>query len=253
MWQALREELHPDGLEIVTVGMDTAGAEACRPFIEAASPTHPSLVDVGHVMAERFGVVNIPNGLWIDEDGVIVRPAEPAFPPGRRGSSRDAPPPEGLPEHMREILTEAAKIQADPERYVLALRDWVARGADSPHTLSPGEVVARSGRRDRSSAEAAAHFALAQHLWRAGDEPGAIRHFREAHRLQPENFSYKRQAWSLAAPGTGPFERYWQGPVEGREEDWPYESDWLTEVRAMGAEHYYPPLDLGEQPPGSQA
>ena len=35
MWQALREELHPQGLEIVTVGMDTAGPEACRPFIEA--------------------------------------------------------------------------------------------------------------------------------------------------------------------------------------------------------------------------
>ena len=112
MWQALREELHPDGLEIVTVGMDTAGAEACRPFIEAASPTHPSLVDVGHVMAERFGVVNIPNGLWIDEDGVVVRPAEPAFPPGRRGSSRDAPPPEGLPEHMREILHMSAVTPA---------------------------------------------------------------------------------------------------------------------------------------------
>jgi hypothetical protein len=71
-----------------------------------------------------------------------------------------------------------------------------------------------------------------------------VRHFREAHRLLPENFSYKRQAWSLAAPGTGAFERYWQGPVPGREEEWPYESDWLSEVRAMGAENYYPRVEL---------
>ena len=244
MWQALREELHPEGLEIVTVGMDTAGPEACRPFIEAAAPTHPSLVDVGHVMAERFGVVNIPNGLWIDEDGVVVRPAEPAFPPGRGGGRRPAAPPEGMPERMREIMVEASKIQADPDAYVAALRDWVRRGHDSPYALSPDDVVARSGRRDEASASAAAHFDLAQHLHRRGDGAGAVRHFREAHRLQPENFSYKRQAWSLASPGTGPFERFWQGPVEGREHEWPYEGDWLSEVRAMGAERYYPALDL---------
>ena len=243
MWQALREELHPRGLEVVTVGMDTAGPEACRPFIEAAEPTHPSLVDVGHVMAERFGVINIPNGIWVDEDGVVVRPAEPAFPPGR-SARRGGELPEEVPEHMREIFREASKIKADPDAYVAALRDWVERGSASPYALSPDEVVARSGRRDPEVAAAAAHFDLAQHLHRSGDTAGAVRHFREAHRLQPENFSYKRQAWSLAAPGTGPFERYWQGPVEGRESEWPYEGDWLSEVRAMGAEHYYPALEL---------
>ena len=46
MWQDLRNELFSKGLEIVTVGIDTAGAEACRPFIEAARPEHPSLIDV---------------------------------------------------------------------------------------------------------------------------------------------------------------------------------------------------------------
>ena len=27
-------------------------------------------------MAELFGVINIPNGVWIDEAGTIVRPAD---------------------------------------------------------------------------------------------------------------------------------------------------------------------------------
>jgi hypothetical protein len=194
------------------------------------------------VMAERFGVVNIPNGIWIDEDGVVVRPAEPAFP----GSPRlgRSGPTDGVPERMAAILAEAAKIRTDGDAYVAALRDWVDRGADSPYALTPDEVVSRSGHRDRSVAEAAAHFDLAQHLWRSGHQDAAVRHFREAHRLQPESISYKRQAWSLASPGTGPFERYWQGPVEGREDEWPYESDWLTEIRERGAEHYYPPLEL---------
>ena len=72
--------MHPQGLEIVTVCLDVAGAAAARPFIEAARPEHPSLIDTGHVVDALFGVVNIPNAVWIDEDGMIVRPAEPAWP-----------------------------------------------------------------------------------------------------------------------------------------------------------------------------
>jgi hypothetical protein len=34
-----------------------------------------------------------------------------------------------------------------------------------------------------------------------------------------------------------------EGPLPGREDEWPYETDWLTEVRGFGAEHYYPPID----------
>ena len=242
MWQELRSELHPLGLEIVTVGMDTAGPEACRPFIEAARPEHPSLIDVGHVMAERFGVVNIPNGVWIDEAGMIVRPAEPAFPPGDvRGGRAQADG--GVPDRMKAIFAEADKIQVDREAYGLALRDWVEFGSTSRFVLSPEEVIARSGRRDEVAAEGAAHFELGQHLWRAGRGDAAVEHFRAAHRLQPENFSYKRQAWSLVPAGAGAFDRFWQGPIEGREDDWPYESDWLSEVREKGAENYYPPME----------
>jgi hypothetical protein len=229
---------------VVTVGMDTMGAEACRPFVEAAAPEHPSLVDVAHVLGERFGVVNVPNGVWIDEQGVIVRPAEPAFPGDRSRAVRRSPTPEGLPERMRDILTEASRIETDPERYAVALRDWVARGAVSPYALGPDQVVTRSASRDGTAARGAAHFELGQHLWRQGRADDAVRHFREAHRLQPDNLTYKRQAWSMASPGTGPFERFWQGPVEGREDEWPYEGDWLSEIRERGPERYYPTLDL---------
>src|SRR5258708_39837831 len=77
-WQALRAELHPKGLEVVTVGLDAGGADAVRPWIEGANPEHPSLIDEAHVTDELFGVTNVPNAVWIDENGVIVRPAEPA-------------------------------------------------------------------------------------------------------------------------------------------------------------------------------
>ena len=47
------------------------------------------------------------------------------------------------------------------------------------------------------------------------------------------NFTAKRQAWSLAVPDAGDFARYWQGPLPGREDEWPYETDWLSEVRGV--------------------
>jgi hypothetical protein len=242
VWQEIYEELGPKGLEIVTVGLDAAGVDACRPFIEAAHPTHPSLIDTTHQMAEAFGVVNIPNGVWIGEDGVIVRPAEPANPRSGQSVGRYEPI-DGLPDHMNSILEEASRIQLD-DRYVPSLRDWVEHGPDSPHALSPDEVVRRSTPRDPAVAEGQAHFELGAHLWQSGDRTGAEEHWRVAHRLHPENFAYKRQAWSLASPGTGPFERFWQGPVPEHEAEWPYDSDWLSEVRDKGAENYYPSLDL---------
>ena len=49
-------------------------------FIEQARPAHPSLIDSAHVTDELFGFVNVPNAVWIDESGTIVRPAEAAMP-----------------------------------------------------------------------------------------------------------------------------------------------------------------------------
>ncbi len=226
MWQQLRSELHPRGLEIVTVALDTI-ADAPRRWIERAQPEHPSLIDQGHVVDERFGITNVPMGVWIDENGMIVRPPEPAF-PLRRPSDR--PLPDHLTPRMAAMLTEARKIQTEPEKYVAALKDWVVRGRECRFALSPDEVIERSQPRRVDAATAAAHFELAQSLHRAGRRDDAVRHFRAAHQLQPENWTYKRQAWSLADPEQGPTDLY--------------ESDWLSEVQKSGAENYYPPLRM---------
>ena len=55
MWQALRNELHPRGFELVAVGLDTLGDAGCRTFIEAARPEHPSLIEREHSLADLFG------------------------------------------------------------------------------------------------------------------------------------------------------------------------------------------------------
>jgi hypothetical protein len=159
---------------------------------------------------------------------MLVRPPEPAFPWVPREPSEELLAQ--LPPLLAEMLREAQNISIDPEPYVAALRDWVARGAESPFALSPEDVVARSAPRNADRARAAACFELGQHLHREGFARDAVRWFREAHRLQPENWTYKRQAWTFADPLQGPSDDY--------------DSDWLTEVRKLGAEHYYPPVEL---------
>src|SRR3954453_7552561 len=74
-WQALRSELHPQGVELVTVALEV-DPESARPWIEAAAPEHPSLVDRMHVLDELLGIVNVPSAVWIDEQGMLVRPPE---------------------------------------------------------------------------------------------------------------------------------------------------------------------------------
>ncbi len=237
MWQALREEFHPQGFELVSVGLDTLGADGCRAFIEAANPAHPSLIDQHHVMADLFGVVNIPSSIWINEDGIIVRPAEAAPPPPVGDTAAAMQIPDELPQRMLDIMTEAAKIQSDPDKYHRALKDWIAKGQDSEFALDPETVIARSRPRDMNKALGHAHFELASYLETEGDHTLAIKHFREAHRLVPDSWTFRRQAWSLEKVGDGPFSRFMQGP--SGDKDWPYEGDWLADILRTGAENYY--------------
>jgi len=228
VWQELRTELHPRGLEIVAVALDV-DIEAARPFAEAAHPEHPSLIDQGHVVDELLGIVNVPNGVWIDEEGMIVRPAEPAF-PGHNPvmDSLKSVDLTTLPPETAEMLTEARKIKTDPEGYLAMVLDWVEHGAASRHALAPDEVVRRSMPREEDEAVAAAHFELGEHLHRAGNHAAAIPHWRESHRRFPANWTYKRQAWELEDPMR-----------QGRTEH--YDGSWFDDIKQIGAENYYPP------------
>jgi hypothetical protein len=200
VWQALHEEL---GLQIVTVALDT-DPSAAVPWIEKAQPRHPALIDVFHRADELFGMVNVPSGVWIDERGWVVRPPETAYPRGPTFLDTSAVP-------------EVRRLRIEAEKYVAALREWVATGR---YALAPEEVLRRSRARSIEEATAAAHFEAGVYWYRTGDRGRAIVHFGEAARLQPDNWTYKRQGWKLGVPG----------------------ADWLGEVRRIGAENYYPPI-----------
>jgi hypothetical protein len=228
-------ELGPLGLTIVTVALDT-DVEAARPFHEAANPTHPSLVDQSHRLVELFGITNVPFGLWVDETGTIVRPPEVAF-LAREPRPGDPSPEEARERMLAQIPPERRAVveamtrnssEADRARYAKGLRDWVASGAGSAYVLPADEVIARSRPRPPEAARAAAEFEIGQHLHRLGHKLDAVAHFQAAHDLDPENWSYARQAFSLVDDSMGN----------------PYESDLLAEVARIGVDTFYPPLAI---------
>jgi tetratricopeptide (TPR) repeat protein len=220
--------------------MDTGGWDAARPFLEAAMPTHPALIDQEQPHDRLLGMVNVPTGIWIDEEGTIVRPPEPAFArpfaeimPQVIAAVADyvseVPSLPGVLDAARQLPIGPGQ-RVDPDRYYSALSDWVEKGADSEYALSPSQVIDRSRPMPPDVSAAAAHFELAQNFHRAGLIEAAAVHFEEAIRLQPENWTYKCQAWASMNPGST--------PTEG------YNRAWLEAVEKIGIENYYERLDL---------
>jgi hypothetical protein len=184
------------------------------------------------VTDELFGFVNIPMAVWIDEAGTLVRPAESAS--VERSPLRDIEIPDGLPERLTRMLTEVKAIPDDAEAYRAAIVDWVDHGAASRCSLTPDEVVARSQRRGDDEARAAACFELGDHLRRTVGGDAAVPWWREAHRLHPANWTYKRQAWTLVTTPEGAAENdLVQGPTDV------YEGNWLDDVVAGGGGSAY--------------
>jgi hypothetical protein len=166
VWQALYEELRPHGFTVISVALDKDPEDA-RPWIEAAAPTHPSLVDTSFATADRYNVVNVPTVLWIDEDGVVVRPNDVAF--------------------ATDTFTSIHGI--DPAPGLAALRAWVRDGVcrigrDDAHRLQPLP--------SETDQLARAEFGLAQWLTRQGRADAAEAHFCRAGELAPHDFTIRR-------------------------------------------------------------
>jgi hypothetical protein len=216
---------------VVTVALDVEPQHTFK-WIDAANPSHPSLIDTHHITDDLFGFVNIPMAVWIDETGTIVRPAEGAS--IERSPLRDMDIPDGLPERMDRMFREVKAIPDVSDDYRAAIVDWAHRGHESRFVLTPEQVIARSQPRGDHEARAAACFAMGEHLRRTVGADAAVPWWREAHRLFPANWTYKRQAWTLVTTAPDATENdLMQGPNDV------YEGNWLDDVIAGGGGQAY--------------
>ena len=215
VWQQLFDSLKSENFMIVAVAEESRGAEHARPWIEQAGAQYWCLIDQDHRVADLYGMVNVPQAVWIDEAGRIVRPPETA----------------GSTDHFRQMdlatrtLAPEHQTARDAARaaYLDAVRDWVRTGK---HAL-PADAARRAlPRITPEVARAQAHFHLGLWLRRHGKADEGDRHLAEASRLHPDSWNMWRQAADLDEVGKASSTAFWQ------------------RVRALGDKPYYPPPDL---------
>ena len=75
VWQVIYDELKAEdgNFEIISIAQDTGGEDAAGPIFDAADVTYTSLIDVNHLISSLYNLVNVPSGVWIDEEGRIAR------------------------------------------------------------------------------------------------------------------------------------------------------------------------------------
>ena len=215
MWQDLYDSLKSEAFIVIAVAEDSGGAAATRSWIEQANPTYPCLVDIDHRVAALYGMVNVPQCVWIDEAGHIVRPPETA----------------GYTDHFRRmdmaIRTLAPEDQAARAAvrtaYMDAVRDWVRRGT---HGLSAEQVREKIPQMTEEIALAEATFRLGIWLRRNGRADEAVPFLAEASRLHPASWNMWRQAAEKNETGLAASSEFWE------------------RVRALGDKPYYPQPDL---------
>jgi hypothetical protein len=244
----LYEEYKDRDFVVVAVAFDAAGDAAVRDYIRpaelqpfmfdfmgwdrsvsarAAAPQYPCLIDRDHVVAELYGMVNVPTAVWIDERGRIVRAPEPA------GAS-------DVFRWMNPATFEIPRAAAEDGKlrkkiYVEAVRDWIEKGPQSRYALSPEEARRRMRGPSEKESRAQASFRIGAWLHRRGHTEAARRYLDEALALRPESWCFRRQSIVLSDPAlTGQFAatpEYWQA------------------VQALGDGFYYPPIEMEGMPP----
>jgi hypothetical protein len=178
-------ELKDSNFELIAAAQDTGGDAAAGKWYDAAKATYTTLIDTKHAVSSAYQFINVPMGIWIDERGRVVRPAEPAWTSNQTMKIGE-----------KSIVTEG-------EVYVSALRDWVRNGDRSSYALSDEEFARRVKPRSAAEMEADASFKLAVWFHDTGNAELAAKYFRRAQELNPADWNYHRQDWSFTPAEAG--------------------------------------------------
>lgn len=199
-----------------------ADEDAARPWIDAAQPSFVTLIDRHHLLSSLYNMVNVPQAVWIDEQGRVVRPPE-------SGGSIDI---------LREFDLAAgafkpealARSQAAKATYVEAVKDWAINGAGSRFAFDPDEARAHVSTATPEIMLAHAKFRLGQYLLARGREAEATACFAEARALHPDSWNIFRETSEKLETGIAGAAEFWE------------------KVAALGEKAYYAPVDMEGMP-----
>jgi len=163
------------------------------------------LIDAQHAVSSAYQFINVPMGIWIDERGRVVRPAEPAW------------------TNDQSMKFGDKRLSTEGQLYVSALRDWVKKGEHSAYALSDEEFARRVKPRLPAEMEADASFKLAVWFHENGNDELSGKYFARAQQLNPDDWNYHRQQWSFTPQEAG--------------------KKWLEKFQKT-EQPYYPKLDM---------
>ncbi len=172
--------------EIVAAAQDIGGETAAGPWYDKAKATYTTLIDAQHAVSSAYQLINVPTGIWIDERGRVVRPAEPAW-------TTD-----------QSMKFGGKGLATEGQLYVTALRDWVKNGERSPYALSDEEFARRMKPASPAAMEAEASFKLAVWFHENGEGELSTKYFARAQQLNPRRLELLSPAMELFAQGSRP-------------------------------------------------
>lgn len=151
--------------EILSVAVDLQGPEVVKPY--TAGTTYPTAVDTENVLAQRFGFDVVPNGIFVDEQGVIRLV--------KQGFQVDNPEHVGAIEKL--IRGEEQSIELSDTYY---------------QPSNPIQVMQKE--------LADTKFKLGLEYSRQGRKEEALVQLDEALRLNPDSFLIRKQRWYIRHP-----------------------------------------------------
>lgn len=177
VWQALYDEHKGSNFTVITIAQDSRDSDAL-PFIAAAKPQHPALIDNEHIVSRRYGFINVPTIIWIDEAGNIARPPRV--------------------EHGSNKYAFVHKLDCEP--HLRALRHWIATGEKDFSVDATREALPPPTFEEQL---ARAEHALAWYLYQQGQVDAAKNHWDTAIALSPHDWTIRRGSMWLR--GEDPF------------------------------------------------
>jgi hypothetical protein len=146
--------------------VDNQGAEAARPWAEKAGATFPTVVDRDNALAAIYDYKLIPNGLFLDEEGIIRY---------RKFGGFNVENAADVAAIQRLTDGEVTQIELDPK--------------DAPYHLSETERALIDAR-----------MRLGAELFARGARTEATTEWTHALHVDPENLTIRKQIWMAKYP-----------------------------------------------------
>ena len=192
VWQSIYEELKSENFEIISVAQDTGGEEAAGYIFDDANVSYTAIIDVNHQISSLYNLVNVPSGVWIDEQGKIMRINEGTY----------------AKEHMNGAW--------GTNDYVPIVRDWVKKGADSEYVWDRVKVRESIVQRTPEAERAQPAFRLGGYYFTNDNDEKAEQYWTMAQELDPTSWNYLRQDLLYEEGGSaGPEWRARREKIEG--------------------------------------